>query len=243
MQTEPITQRLPTPKSIRELELRALALQGASVAELADALQARIPDDPRRSKGFIGLLVEHALGAHPNAGDRPDFLSLNVELKTLPITEHKKPKESTFCCSIAMATADEALWETSRLRQRLAHVLWLPVDASPTPLGQRTFHRARRWQPSQAQWQVLQNDWHDLIGRIGAGAGASITAHQGQALQIRPKAANASVRTWGPGENDEGAQAMLPLGFYLRTSFTTAILQDSQNNIPDHDPCNGLEIS
>ena len=38
------------------------------------ALSIAVPTDPRRSKGFVGQLVELALGADPEAGDRPDLL-------------------------------------------------------------------------------------------------------------------------------------------------------------------------
>ena len=54
--TSPI--RRPAPTSLAELRVRAEGLEGFSVEELASALGVKVPDDPVRSKGFVGQLVE-----------------------------------------------------------------------------------------------------------------------------------------------------------------------------------------
>ena len=223
MTDEATVLRRPAPRGARELELRAQALQGHSVTTLAQALGAVLPSTSQRGKGFVGQLVECALGADPCAGPRPDFPDLGVELKTVPVDARGWPLESTFCCSIHMASADQQSWESSRLRRRLAHVLWVPVHAPRgLAVGERCFGRARLWQPSAAQAALLKADWEDLMGAIGAGRGGTLTAREGRALQVRPKAAHARVRTLAPGP--EGPQTMLPLGFYLRTQFTAEII-------------------
>jgi DNA mismatch repair protein MutH len=52
-----------------------------------------------------------------------------------------------------------------------------------------------------------------------------ITAHQGQYLQIRPKAANAKALR--KGINSEGEEILtLPRGFYVRTKLTIQILRN-----------------
>ena len=52
----------------------------------------------------------------------------------------------------------------------------------------------------------------------------SITAALGEVLQIRPKAASASVR--GRAIGSDGTLVLTnPRGFYLRSRFTAAILQ------------------
>lgn len=216
--------RRPAPLTCRELELRAHALAGRTVGELAAALCVPVPASSRQGKGFVGQLVERALGADPCAGPHPDFSGLGVELKTVPVDARGRPVESTFCCSIAMQGADNAHWETSRLRQRLAHVLWLPVTAARlAPLTARCFGRARLWQPSADETAQLRADWEDLMGAIGAGRGGTLTAREGQVLQVRPKAADARARTLAPGA--DGVLLTLPLGFYLRTAFTARVLQ------------------
>ena len=75
--------RRPPPKSLAELKIRAEALAGRSVRELATGLGFVVPEDNVRSKGFVGQLVEYALGADPSAGELPDFTGLEVELKTI----------------------------------------------------------------------------------------------------------------------------------------------------------------
>lgn len=218
--------RRPPPKSCEELAARAAALQGADVGRLAEALGLAVPEHSRHAKGFVGQLVECALGADPKAGPLPDFPSLGVELKTVPVGANGAPMESTFCCSIHMATADAQVWETSRLRRRLAHVLWLPVTgARLAPLPERRFGRARLWRLQGEAEAVLRADWEWLMGHIGAGLSETLSAHMGSVLQVRPKAAHARVRTLAPGP--EGYASVLPLGFYLRTRFTAQIIRPS----------------
>jgi len=218
----------PAPGSLAELRLRAEALMGFTVGELAAALRMEVPQSNLRSKGFIGQLVERALGADPKAGPRPDFVDLGVELKTIPVNPEGKPTETTFCCSIKMAQADRERWEESRLRLRLQRVLWVPVESARlASLGERRIGRAVLWSPTFEQSALLRSDWEDLMGAIGSGRGGTLTAREGEVLHVRPKAANASVRTMAPG--GEGVQLTLPLGFYLRTSFTGAILVKGSN--------------
>ena len=82
----------------------------------------------------------------------------------------------------------------------------------------------RSWTPSPAVAAGLQADWEDLMGAIGAGRGGSLSAREGRWLQVRPKAAHAGVRTLGPSA--DGVAQMLPLGFYLRPTFTRQIFAE-----------------
>lgn len=220
-----LPQRLAAPVSRRALEIRAHALAGHTVAELADALGVALPGASRRAKGFVGQLVERALGADPQARERPDFPELGVELKTIPVDAQNRPCASTFVCSIVMAQADAAEWEHATLAKRLACVLFVPVhQRQGQGLGARVFGRAKLWIPRPETALQLRADWEDLMGAIGSGRGDTLTAREGQYVQVRPKAANARVRTLGPSL--DGVQSMLPLGFYLRPAFTRQIFAE-----------------
>lgn len=215
--------RRAAPQSVAELVSRARALDGYRVQDVAQALHVCLPKDSVHGKGFVGQLVELALGADPQACERPDFPALHVELKTIPTYANGRPAASTFVCSIDMLAADRALWETSILKQRLARVLFVPVVAPPgTPIAQRQFGKAMLWQPDHQVLAQLRQDWEDLMGAIGAGKGGTLNARHGRLLQVRPKAAHAGVRTLGYGH--EGVEPILPLGFYLRATFTQKIL-------------------
>ena len=220
----PAPVRRPPPASVDELVVRAAALAGRRVGELAAALGVALPPDERRAKGFVGMLAERALGADPTAGDRPDFPDLGVELKTVPVRPDGAPAESTFCCSVTMAQSDREQWESSRLCRRLACVLWLPVQSSHEgPLPERRFGRAVLWRPDAADVALLRADWEDLMGALGAGR--QVDAREGRVLQLRPKAADGRVRSLGPA--GEGAAPVAPMGFYLRPSFTARVLAGS----------------
>lgn len=61
------------------------------------------------------------------------------------------------------------------------------------------------------------------LGRI-----ESITAHHGEVLQLRPKAANGQALTSAIGRQGQLIQTR-PRGFYLRTLFTQQLLQQAFN--------------
>ncbi|WP_437300017.1 DNA mismatch repair endonuclease MutH [Sorangium sp. So ce426] len=217
---------LQPPHDEAELRCRAAALAGLTLADLARALGCAVPRGGVRTKGAAGALVERALGATAGSTSRPDFPHLGIELKTIPVEVTGAPQESTFVCSISLADADRAEWETSRARAKLACVLWVPIIAAPgRPSEERRLGAPRLWRPTDAQERVLRADFEDLMGLIGIGAVEALTAHAGRWLQVRPKAASGRSRTLAFGRDGEMIAA-LPRGFYLRPSFTGAILGD-----------------
>jgi DNA mismatch repair protein MutH len=75
----------------------------------------------------------------------------------------------------------------------------------------------------EQQESTLQTDWEELMELITFGHHDKINASHGEALQLRPKAADSSVRTQAFNQQGQPIQAP-PKGFYLRTSFTKQIL-------------------
>jgi DNA mismatch repair protein MutH len=210
------------PQSLEELLARSRRLAGVSLGALADALEVEWPAALSRHKGFIGNLLERALGSTASVLPVPDFEELGVELKTIPTDHAGRPRESTWVCT-AGGVAEET-WATSRVRHKLARVLFMPIESVDG-----VEDRARRvgaplyFEPDAAEEAVLRADWEDLTGLIVDGLFDALSARRGHALQIRPKAADASVRrrrTAADGEEFE----TLPRGFYLRRSFTEAAL-------------------
>ncbi len=235
-----MSRRAP-PASLDELEARAAALAGRSLAELAAALGAPVPDDLRRAKGWIGQLVEAALGAVGGSRPEPDFEALGVELKTVPVGPDGAPRESTFVCAAPIEGAIEPDWETSHARRKLAHVLWVPVIGDRAdPVGARVVGTPRLWAPSAAEDAVLAADWLELSERIANGELHRIHARLGVALQLRPKAANAVDYAWMLDEEGTWVRAV-PYGFYLRARFTRGLLAgvDAGARLGGLDPLEG----
>jgi DNA mismatch repair protein MutH len=213
-----------TPSSVDELLARAAALDGLTLGDVAGRLHLDLDVDPVRTKGQVGQLVEMALGACAGSLDVPDFPDLGVELKTVPLDRRGRVRESTFVCTIDLTRLGFEEWDDSRLWRKLAHVLWVPVEVHPDlPTHQRRLGTPLLWRPSAAEERMLREDWSMLVGRIGSEGIESITAHLGRVLQIRPKAANASVRAPATGPGGEPIQVM-PRGFYLRARFTEQVL-------------------
>ncbi|MDD9940581.1 MAG: DNA mismatch repair endonuclease MutH [Myxococcales bacterium] len=218
-----MTGRPEPPVSIAALITRARHLSGFTVGELARGAGVDIPKQPRQTKGLVGTLVEWHLGADAKSRAAPDFTTLGVELKTLPLGATGRPRESTFVCSLSLSGGADMTWSTSRVRRKLARVLWVPVEADRgVPLARRRIGRPRLWSPSPAEERALQADWETLIELVSRGDVDQITGHLGHCLQVRPKAADARVRV--RARDARGAPfAAPPRGFYLRAAFTARL--------------------
>jgi DNA mismatch repair protein MutH len=213
------------PATEVELLARAQALAGTRLGELALRLGRPVPPDLRRAKGFVGQLVEHALGAAASSRSGPDFAELGIELKTLPVDRGGRPVESTFVCTIALCDVGDIEWEDSPVRAKLARVLFVPVEGErERPVAERRLGTPLCWSPSAEEERDLKFDWDELSGRIGRGDVESITGHLGRYLQVRPKAADSHARRRAL-DADGVAFRALPRGFYLRAVFTARIVR------------------
>jgi DNA mismatch repair protein MutH len=215
---------LAPPRDEAELVERAAALAGLRLAELAGRMNVPVPLDLRRAKGFVGSLVERALGASAGSRALPDFPELGIELKTLPVDRVGAPVESTFVCTIPLTEIGQVEWADSRVRRKLSQVLWVPVEGErQIPVAERRIGQALLYRLSAEDEAVLRADWEELAGFIGRGHVEALTGHIGHFLQIRPKAANSRARRVGI-DADGAPFAALPKGFYLRPSFTRGLL-------------------
>lgn len=219
------------PQSEAELMQRARALAGQRLADIAATLRIQVPNNLRRHKGWVGQLLELALGADAQSRPEPDFRAIGVEMKTLPVDSNGKPRESTYICTVPLDGGLEIRWEASWVSRKLSRVLWLPIEAEPEiPLGQRRIGSPLLWSPSDEEAQLLRQDWEELGDMIRMGELESITARMGSVLQIRPKAANSRITCESVGADGE-AIITHPRGYYLRPAFTHAILQRHYLNV------------
>ena len=212
------------PRDVTELLERAAGLAGLRLRELAERHGVTTPPDLRRAKGFVGSLIEQALGASAGSRALPDFPELGVELKTLPVNRSGSPVESTFVCTIPLTEIGEVEWLDSRVRRKLHTVLWIPVEGErEIVVGERRIGQALLYELTPEDEAVLRADWEELAGLIGRGHVERLTGHIGRFLQIRPKAADSRSRRLG-FDADGVPFAALPRGFYLRPTFTAQLL-------------------
>lgn len=213
------------PQTDDELMQRAQKIAGLTLLQLANQLEEPVPEKLHHAKGWVGQLLEKALGATAGSLPEPDFQQLGIELKTLPVNRNGQPRESTYVCTVPLQNNHNLVWEQSWVRNKLKRVLWVPVESEKDlSVTARHIGQAILWSPSPEQEKILKQDWEELMDLICTGQLANISAKQGTYLQIRPKAANASslVNT----EDEEGNAALtLPRGFYLRTIFTEQVLK------------------
>lgn len=201
-------------------------LAGLTLGEVAGLLQMPVPADLRRDKGWVGQLLELALGAKAGSKPEQDFAHLGIELKTIPVDSAGQPLETTFVSLAPLVLNHGVMWQTSHVKHKLQSVLWIPVEGSRSiPIAQRHIGQPILWQPSATQEQQLQQDWEELMELIALGRFDEINATHGEVLQLRPKGRNSKALTQAVNQNGEPIQT-LPLGFYLRKNFTREILQN-----------------
>ncbi|MCK8908957.1 DNA mismatch repair endonuclease MutH [Haemophilus influenzae] len=212
------------PQNLEQLLSQAQSIAGLTFGELADELHIPVPIDLKRDKGWVGMLLERALGATAGSKAEQDFSHLGVELKTLPINAEGYPLETTFVSLAPLVQNSGVKWENSHVRHKLSCVLWMPIEGSRhIPLRERHIGAPIFWKPTAEQERQLKQDWEELMDLIVLGKLEQITARIGEVMQLRPKGANSRAVTKGIGKNGEIIDT-LPLGFYLRKEFTAQIL-------------------
>ncbi|CZU53595.1 DNA mismatch repair endonuclease MutH [Enterobacter hormaechei] len=215
---------LSPPVSEAQLFQQAQRLAGYSLGELAVMAGLTIPNDLKRDKGWIGVLLERWLGASAGSKPEQDFAALGVELKTIPIDNQGRPLETTFVCVAPLTGNSGVTWETSHVRHKLKRVLWVPVEGDrQIPLAERRVGAPLLWSPNEEEERQLSQDWEELMDMIVLGQVERITARHGEVLQLRPKAANSKALTEAVGAQGEPILT-LPRGFYLKKNFTGALL-------------------
>lgn len=215
--------------SEQELLNKARWLAGFTLGDIAQMLNIAVPPDLKRDKGWVGMLIETALGAKAGSKAEQDFAHLGIELKTIPINRFGLPLETTFVALAPLTNNQGVTWENSHFWQKLQKVLWVPILAERTiPLAQRYIGQPVLWSPNEKEQQQLRADWEELMELIIMGRFSEINATLGEVVQLRPKGRNRQDLANAVDRNGKPIQT-LPLGFYLRKSFTAKILQQFLN--------------
>jgi DNA mismatch repair protein MutH len=207
---------------------------GTTLAELADGLGMPVPAGATRTKGWSGQVIERELGA--SGGHGPDFATLGIELKSVPVTAGLSPLESTAVCNIDPVGIAGESWATSYVRTKLAKVLFvaLQVPERTRSVGERSVAAVRLWSPSPEEEAVLRADFELFVrDYFRRGRAAEITGHLGAVLQVRPKARNARDLRQAFGPAGEPVR-LGKMGFYLRPAWVGTILRGETGPRPAH---------
>ena len=213
------------PPDADALLAQARALYGLSVGAIAAELGVPPPASASSGKGWVGELLELALGADAGNEATPDFRHLGIEMKTIPLRPDGRPTESTWVTRVPLDVQHAALpFEASTAGKKLAHVLWVPIEASGAGWLERRVGRSVLWQPDLVERDTLRRDYEDLMGYIVQGRVDELSARMGDALQIRPKGRDSRERVLAV-DADGGSSLTSTRGFYLRPRFTESVLK------------------
>ena len=213
-----------SPQTTHQLLQLCEDIAGQSLQELAEGAGIEMAKDLRTNKGWVGQLIEWHLGATAGSKPEQDFKHLGIELKTIPIDQFGKVLETTFVCSTPLLNTTNLTWENSNICNKLSQVLWVPVQGERhVELSERVVGNGFLWSANSAEQVLLKNDWNELMEKIALGEIETISARDGQAIQLRPKAANGQCLTDAFGRNGSLIKVR-PRGFYLKKEFTQAII-------------------
>lgn len=213
---------LKSPQTEDELLNKAKQISGFSLKELAEILEIKIPLSLKQDKGWIGKLIEKALGAYETSHANVDFPHLNIELKTIPIDPISyEPLETTWICNCPLTELTGVTWETSYCCHKLQKVLFIPIGRNKEFFEESIIGFPILWKMSPEENFVLKMDFEELLDLIVLGKVNSISAKHGTFLQLRGKSSKTLVDAYDEKGNIIKRQ---PLAFYLKTNFTKNII-------------------
>ncbi|MFC6276403.1 DNA mismatch repair protein MutH [Psittacicella hinzii] len=227
--TEQVQPAAP-PQTWSQLLTYVQALVGKTVEQIADKHQVELIDSLKLNRGWLGNLIEIALGA--SAGSKPtqDFIDLGLELKTLAINENGKVKSDIFISSLPLNSYMLQDWQLSHVLYKLKRILFIPVENNPEiPLAQRRIGKGFIWSPNAQQLATLEADWKSIMEIITQRDFTALKSNLGSALCVRVKALNTQQSNTF-NDIDLHSINLPPLSFYLRRNFVNEILQSVYNS-------------
>ncbi len=204
---------LSPPETEEQLLAQAQQLSGYTLGELAALAGLVTPENLKRDKGWIGVLLEIWLGASAGSKPEQDFAALGVELKTIPVDSLGRPLETTFVCVAPLTGNSGVTWETSHVRHKLKRVLWIPVEGERSiPLAQRRVGSPLLWSPNEEEDRQLREDWEELMDMIVLGQVES--DHRSSRGIFTDKTESSECESayrshWCPGRTDSDAATRL----------------------------------
>ena len=176
----------------------------------------------KEDKGQIGQLVEQLMGVKSNSYAGPDLPEMGVEIKTLPLNSQGKVQEHTHIGKISLPFK-ETSFEHSSLWLKIQKILFVPIIAQRNNImSEKILGQPFLWEAGQEIKEQLKKDWLELSSFLRLGHFDEINSQIGEYLHIRPKASHGKDFIFFQQENN--TYHILPIGFYLRKSFTQQLI-------------------
>lgn len=222
-------------------------MQGVPFAELAEAHGITWPEDPGRRRSLAGRLIEIVLGKKPDSDSRPDLRGLGLEVKSIPIA-WDVPKGRLSVLEDTSVTSKDTLndliqhaWRSSVVYLKLRSTLFVPVVKQDIDDPSLWYVRSPFvWLPSLDQDETLQSDYESIRSNVRARL-APTGPSQDRLKNLRKEGSGLFLRLGTKGQGGQwrtyrvpglGEFKERPRAWYLRTAFTSALIQDNVAYFP-----------
>jgi DNA mismatch repair protein MutH len=188
-----------------------------------------------KNKGKIGNIIEsHGFGIKNNSEARPDFETLGIELKVLPLkrlgNRSLTVKERTKICLINYKKLIEETWESSHARNKLNRILFVFYEYNSNWPLHSTILEYLLYTLEMSEEPLIQSDWERTKNLVKNGYAHTLSEAQNRILApSRSGAGKLSEDKWPEQPNQEFSKTARERSFSLKPSYTKTLWIVLQN--------------
>ena len=214
------------PENEEDLIKRAFSLTGKKIVELCEPFNKFFNEKSKKSKGYLGKILEMYLGASAGNLPIPDFPNLKIELKILPLNKNMLPKSNVkICYNSNMPTQSNYKWDSSIVKLKLNKVLWIPIEAdSSIPLRER-----RICHPFLSHLKdyenIIKEDYKNITYFLFSGKMEYISANLGKYLILQSISSNKNLTNYFNFDGDLIRTNFK--AFYLKKNYLRKIIYEN----------------
>lgn len=205
-------------------------IQGVPFAELAKVHGVEWTGSPAHNKRMAGAVVEAALGLKPSSKPKPDIEPLNIEVKTIPLSDDLRVLEHTKVTSLNPQDVVRDAWEQSTAYQKLRSILFVPVVKYDLNDPSRWYIRSPFvWFPSTSEMEQFRKDYESVRTLLASGRPEDIHSAeppegQGEFLIANTGGQSGETTKYEVGER---TLVMKRRAWMLRKRFTRHVVENN----------------
>jgi DNA mismatch repair protein MutH len=212
-----------------DLLKRAGQLKGKTISEI---FYGEINE---KNKGNIGNIIEsHGFGIKNNSDARPDFETLGIELKVLPLKrlgdKSLTVKERTKVCLINYKKLIAENWSGSHARHKLNRILFVFYEYDrKAPMNSKILNHLL-YKLEMNEEPLIRSDWERTKKLVDDGFAHTLSESQNRILAAsRSGAGKLTEDQWPEQPNQTHSRTARQRSFSLKPSYTKTLWSALQN--------------